>query len=70
MAHQDTPGKVKIDEQEFSRDGNAYALMGCWSKEARRQDWSKAQRDEVLARCISGDYDNLLQTLLSVTELA
>ena len=60
---------VQIADQEFSRDGNAFHLIGCWNKHARRQGWSKDDRNEVIKRAQSSDYDNLLQTLLSVTNL-
>ena len=61
--------KVKIQESEFSRDGNAFHLMGCWDRHARRQGVDRTVRKQVLDYAKSGDYDHLLQTLLSHTEL-
>lgn len=49
-------------------DGNAYSLMGHFSKNARRQGWTKEEVDEVLKECMSGDYDHLVQTLVKNTE--
>lgn len=49
-------------------DGNAFALMGAFQRQARRENWSKEEIDLVLNECQSGDYDHLLQTLIQVTE--
>ena len=48
-------------------DGNAYSLMGAFSKAARRQGWSPAEIKVVMDECMSGDYDNLLRTLMDNT---
>lgn len=61
-----TTKKVKLNLEEI--DGNAFMLMGAFSKAARRQGWSDKEREAVLAECRSGDYDHLLQTLLGVCE--
>ncbi len=58
--------KVKMTLQGL--DGNAFVLMGAFSKNARRQGWTKEEVDAVIAQCTSGDYDNLLQVLLSNIE--
>lgn len=44
-------------------DGNAFSLMGYYSKQARRQGVDKAVRDSVLADAQSGDYDHLVSVL-------
>ena len=49
-------------------NGNAFALMGAFSKAARKAKWTPVDIDKVLAECRSGSYDNLLQTLLRNTE--
>lgn len=49
-------------------DGNAFALMGAFSKEAHRQGWSKEEIDRVLHECMSSDYNHLLMTLLKYTD--
>lgn len=51
-----------------SVDGNAFSLMGAWQKAARRSQWSADDIKTVLDECMSGDYDHLVQTLISVTE--
>ena len=44
-------------------DGNAFMLMGHFSKLAKRQGISPEQIKEVLDQAKSGDYDHLIQTL-------
>lgn len=46
-------------------DGNAFSLMGNFSRNARHQGWTKEEIDPVLKECMSGDYNHLLQTLMS-----
>ena len=49
-------------------DGNAFALMGAFSKEAKRQGWKPEEIKTVIDECKSGDYDHLLFTLMQFTE--
>lgn len=58
--------KVKLSLAEI--DSNAYMLMGAFSRAARRQGWTDAEREAVLTECKAGDYDHLLQTLMEVCE--
>jgi len=69
---------IKIDESigEFNKkvvmelvglDGNAFSLMGEFSKRARRQGWTNDEINYVLEKCMSSDYDNLLRTLMQYT---
>lgn len=44
-------------------DGNAFAVMGAWKNAAKAQGWSKEDIKEVLDKCMSGDYDNLILTI-------
>lgn len=46
-------------------DGNAHSLMGAFRRRAQREGWSKEEIDAVLKECRSGDYDHLLQTLIT-----
>lgn len=57
-----TPPKT-VNLQLVGLDGNAFALMGAFSKQARRENWLKADIDKVLDKCYDGDYDNLVATL-------
>ena len=49
-------------------DGNAFSLIGAFSKNAKRQGWTKEEIDVVLNECQTGNYDHLLQTLMANTE--
>ena len=49
-------------------DGNAFSLMGAFSKNAKRQGWSSDDIDKVLVKCLSSDYQTLLSTLVAHTE--
>jgi len=48
-------------------DGNAFSIMGAFSKAASRQGFDKAHIDAVLEEAMSGDYDHLLQVILKNT---
>ena len=58
--------KVKLEL--VGQDGNAFFLLGAFSKAARSQGWDKEEIAKVMKECMSGDYDHLLQTLLNYTE--
>lgn len=58
----------KVSLQLEGLDGNAFALMGAFSRQARREGWTPQEIESVLAECRSGDYDHLLQTLMAVCE--
>lgn len=49
-------------------DGNAFALMGEFQKNARRQGWEREEIEKVLDECTSGDYNHLLRVLMAHTE--
>ena len=46
-------------------DGNAYAILGRVSKALKRAGVSKEEVAEFHAEATSGDYDNLLRTVIS-----
>lgn len=48
-------------------DGNAFFLMGAFSRAAKHQGFPQNEIDAVLKECQSGDYDNLLQVLIKNT---
>lgn len=58
--------KITLDLTELN--GNAFALMGSFSKQAKREDWTKEEIESVLEECRNGDYDHLLRTLMDYTE--
>jgi hypothetical protein len=45
-------------------DGNAFALMGAFRKQARREGWDAKEIETVMTECQSSDYDHLLATLI------
>ena len=49
-------------------DGNAFALMGAFQRQARKEGWTKEEINVVMIECRSGDYDHLLQTLVMVCD--
>lgn len=49
-------------------DGNAFSLMGHFSKCARKQGWNQSEIDKVMQEAMAGDYDNLLRILSSYCE--
>ncbi len=44
-------------------DGNAFALMGAFQRQAEKEGWTKSEIDQVLDEAMSGDYNHLLRTL-------
>jgi hypothetical protein len=49
-------------------NGNAFALMGAFSNQAKREGWTKEEIDSVLNEATSGDYNHLLATLMAHCE--
>ena len=60
-----TNKKVKL--KLVGLDGNAYALMGAFQRQARKEKWTPDEIKAVLDECTSGDYNHLLSTLMGVT---
>lgn len=58
--------KVKL--KLVGLDGNAFSLIGAFSKQARREKWTEEEIGTVLNECRSGDYNHLLKTLMRVTK--
>lgn len=57
----------KINLELEGLDGNAFALLGAFQKQARREGWTPEEIKEVLDEAESGDYNHLLQTLIKHT---
>lgn len=58
----------KVSLNLVGQDGNAFFLMGVFSRQARREGWTKEEIDSVIKECTSGDYDHLLATLIDHCE--
>lgn len=50
-----------------SVDSNAFSLMGHWQKAARKAGWLSEDISIVLEECRSGDYNDLVCTLMEVS---
>lgn len=59
----DPPKFVDFSIRLQGPSGNAFALMGQFSKEAKRQGWSEHEINKVIAECMSNDYKHLVATL-------
>lgn len=49
-------------------DGNAFYLMGAFANAAREQGFDDSYINDVMNRCKSGDYNNLLCVLMDACE--
>mgnify|MGYP001615907268 CR=1 FL=1 len=49
-------------------DGNAFALMAQFSRQARRESWTPEEIKEVRDKAMAGNYDNLLCVLQEYCE--
>ncbi|MGC4129270.1 MAG: hypothetical protein QM564_06855 [Bergeyella sp.] len=49
-------------------DGNAFAIMGAFRRQAVRENWTQEEIDLVLEEAQSGDYDHLLATIMTYCE--
>lgn len=45
-------------------NGNAFAIMGVFQRQARREGWTSQEIQLVLTEAKSSDYDHLLATIL------
>jgi hypothetical protein len=43
--------------------GNAYALMGRWEFQAKKENWTREEMDTVLIEATKKDYEHLVNTL-------
>ena len=58
----------KVSLELVGLDGNAFSLMGAFSRQAKKESWTDDEINEVLTECKKGDYDHLLRTLSDHTE--
>lgn len=58
----------KITLELVGLDGNAFFLMGAFSKRAKQEGWEQEEIDYVLWQCKQGDYNHLLQILIKHTK--
>lgn len=60
--------RPKIPFRLVGEDGNSFSILGRFSKAAKRSGWYQSEINEITSRAISGGYDNLLNTIIEVTE--
>ncbi|OAM27515.1 hypothetical protein A7P95_06770 [Eikenella longinqua] len=59
---------MRVSMNLVGLDGDAFALMGEFQKNACRQGWEREEIKKVLNECTSGDYNHLLCVLMAHTE--
>lgn len=49
-------------------DGNAFAILGYTERQLKRASWPREDIKEVMNTAMSGDYNNVIATCMSVLE--
>lgn len=49
-------------------DGNAFAILGVFRRQARKEGWSGQEIETVIEEAMDGDYDHLLATIMTYCE--
>jgi len=62
--------KKKVKMQLVGLDSNAYAVMGAFRKNARKQGWTPEEIKVVIDEAMSGDYDHLLATIMDNVDMS
>ena len=60
--------KKKIKLRLVGLDGNAFALLGAFQKQARKEGWTQEEVSQVINKATAGDYNLLVSTLAEHTE--
>lgn len=50
-------------------DSNAFAVLGAFQYNAKKQGWTPKEIDVVTKKAMSGDYDHLLATIMDNVDL-
>lgn len=59
----DIKRQFKVNLKMVGLDGNAFAIMGAFQRQARLEGWTKEEIKEVLDKARSGDYNNLIKVI-------
>jgi hypothetical protein len=54
----------KVKMRLVGLDGNVFAIMGAFNREARKQGWTHEEIQVVIDEATSSDYTHLLATIL------
>lgn len=46
-------------------DGNAFILLGAFRDQAEKENWTEEEIDFVINKAMSGNYNQLLRTLMN-----
>jgi len=57
----------KVNLKLEGLDGNAFALLGAFRKQARKEGWIDEEINKVSQDARNGEYDNLLRVLMEYT---
>lgn len=57
--------KKKINLKLIGLDGNAFILIGAFQRQAKKEGWTEEEIKGVIDECKQGDYNHLLNTLMS-----
>ena len=60
-----TPKYPEVNIPLIGEDGNAYAILGRVSRAMKRAGIHESEWDDFYAQATSGDYDNLLVTVMT-----
>jgi len=55
----------KINLSLVGIDGNAFSIMGAFSRQAKKEGWTKEEIDQVMTKAKSSDYNHLLFTIMN-----
>jgi sugar diacid utilization regulator len=55
----------KISLKMVGLDGNAFAILGAFRRQALREGWTASEVEEVLQEAKSSDYSHLMSTIAS-----
>lgn len=63
-----TEVKKKVTLQLVGLDGNSFALMAAFKRQAQKENWTIGEIEAVIDECQTGDYHHLLNTLMKFTK--
>ena len=58
----------KVKMQLVGMDGNAFSILGRFSREAQKAGWKEEEIKKVIREATSGDYNHLLATIMNHVE--
>mgnify|MGYP000076311692 CR=1 FL=1 len=57
-----------VDLDLVGTDGNAFAIIAVFKRQAQREGWTPNEIQQVLTEAKSADYDHLLATIINHCE--